>query len=256
MGQVLSIKQVGDSAIMDIIDVHDIPNQNDPTKPQVCFTGSDGDMVIMPKESAVRNLTRIKLDLSGIIGERLKIYRAENPTPGRHPFWNIDRMEKGAARPVPTMAIPNTSSPGYSQTGGAHAPVTQSAPPPTRIVEPKEGTLQQMFGVKVPTLATMVPFYLAAGASLDVAITLAAKDANCQFIEMNKTNRELGESVPQATQQIGSEYVRRAIAGMPRETVVPNVKPPVVSLVRPEIPDLLRDDVPKEMPKGPAWMQE
>ena len=82
---------------------------------QVLF--SDGsDLLYLPKQSADRQLDRLGLDESSVVGMNLTFSRDPNPKKGAKPYWGISYAGTEPAQPKPTARVVPQAAPAPSTT--------------------------------------------------------------------------------------------------------------------------------------------
>jgi hypothetical protein len=123
----VQLKQAGDSVMMHITRCGPVGVGR---FPEIEFAGIDGgrDVVVqMPKSSADRQLTRLKLDQASVVGKIITISRSPSDDPAK-PYWNIS-LNGTAPLPVPQPAQPTNGYKGPS-VGETAADATVMPPEP------------------------------------------------------------------------------------------------------------------------------
>ena len=128
---------------------------------QVRFAFTDGDLLFLPYESAVRQLLRCGfddgqdesgedvVDFAGVAGETLTFARTHNPKKNAHPYWDISLAsgaEKKPAKPSKRLtgpASPAEAPPAHHKESGVPespdgAPVLSSPVMDPLIIETRE----------------------------------------------------------------------------------------------------------------------
>lgn len=100
---------------------------------QVKFTTNTGDILFLPKDSAIRQLERLGLAVADAAGETLTFSRDHNPKKGSAPYWGISVANVREAQP---KASPRVSSPYVPPRAGPHIPGLDDDPGPQDPDEP------------------------------------------------------------------------------------------------------------------------
>jgi len=98
---ILKLQNEGDSHTMTVTECKTVTGNYGE---QVLF--SDGtDALYLPKQSADRQLDRLGLDESSVVGMNLTFSRDPNPKKGAKPYWGISYAGTEPAQPKPTARV-------------------------------------------------------------------------------------------------------------------------------------------------------
>ncbi len=98
---ILKLQNEGDSHTMTVTECKTVTGNYGE---QVLF--SDGtDALYLPKQSADRQLDRLGLDESSVVGMNLTFSRDANPKKGAKPYWGISYAGTEPAQPKPTARV-------------------------------------------------------------------------------------------------------------------------------------------------------
>lgn len=103
----LELKKAGDSAIL-IVDETQIEEIGGYDYLVILGRNAHNEQAVKLKltaKAADAQLARLGMGVEQMIGETMTFSRAANPTPGKHPYWNIARGARSVPRLIPAQTV-------------------------------------------------------------------------------------------------------------------------------------------------------
>jgi hypothetical protein len=110
---ILKLQNVNDSATFRVKQAEVVAGK---FGPQVKFEAENGDLLFISQDTAMRQLSRIPLEVIDCAGETLTFYRSENKS-GAAPYWNIsvadavDRSKPAEPKRLGSPYVPGLDGP-------------------------------------------------------------------------------------------------------------------------------------------------